>query len=42
MTYEKPEVIVVASAASAVQSVKKDGAQGDNGSRTIPAYEADE
>jgi len=42
VTYEKPEVIAIASAASVVQSTGKNGAVGDAPQRTATAYEADE
>jgi hypothetical protein len=42
VTYEKPELIAIANAVTAVQNTKKDGAPGDSLTRTAPAYEADE
>jgi hypothetical protein len=42
VTYQKPQVLAVVNAASAVQSTGKTGAQGDAPLRTAAAYEADE
>lgn len=42
MTYEKPAVLAITSAVSAVQSTGKNGKVGDAPQHTATAYEADE
>jgi hypothetical protein len=42
MKYEKPEVVLLASAVHAVQGTGKNGQSGDGPFPTNPAYEADE
>jgi hypothetical protein len=42
MKYEKPEIVQLAAAITAVQKVDKDGPNHDTGICTPNAYEADE
>ena len=42
MKYEKPQVVVLASAIKAVQGIQKNGRPMDSLQPTVAAYEADE